>query len=298
MLQSKNSRHWCFGAAVIGAMVVAACRPSEPAPTYNEDLGTEEMVLLPTSSPWYDAAIAKGQADWRPFRKPGAESKSGGTATGDAKPAGGNPGVESELRKLVSEFNGLVDEGKFDEAADFFIEEQVGPARQVVELIPALAGKMKEIAEVLPGDNENLKKAVAGVSLSAVLKLDVATITVSSPTEAVGKLALAAGGAGDVRFVLVKDKEEYWYIDHPQIRALGTALPALQQSLPQLDAFITGVKSGQIGGEALAQQAAALNQMLAGMLPTGSPPAAASAEAKPPDAEADKDAKPDDRSGG
>jgi hypothetical protein len=119
--------------------------------------------------------------------------------------------------------------------------------------------------------------------------LDVASLTVSSPTEAVGKLAPTPRGAGEVRFVLVKGKEneEYWYIDHPAIRAMGPALPALQQNLPQLDAFIAGVKSGQIGGEALKQQAAAVNQMLAGMLPPSSPPAAASDEKKPPDAKSE-----------
>src|SRR3990172_8156220 len=91
--------------SIVALLMVAGCRPSEPAPTYNEDLGTEESVLLPTTSAWYDPAIAKGQADWRPFRKPGAEPKSEGTATGEAKPAGGNESIESELRTLVNDFN-------------------------------------------------------------------------------------------------------------------------------------------------------------------------------------------------
>src|SRR3990172_12975300 len=143
--------------SILALLVVVGCRPSEPVPTYNEDLGTEGSVLLPTTSAWYDPAVAKGQADWRPFRKPGAEAMSAGTATGEAKPAGRNEGVESELRTLVSDFNAAVTENKFDEAIDFLIEEQIAPAKQVVELIPVLVGKMKEVADVLPGDNENLK---------------------------------------------------------------------------------------------------------------------------------------------
>ena len=263
--------------AILALLAVAGCRPREPVPTYNEDLGTEESALLPTTSAWYDAAVVKGSADWRPFRKPGAEPKSG-----EAKPAGGNSGIESELRTLVNDFNAAVTEGKFDEAGDFLIEEQIAPAKQVVELIPVLVGKMKEIAEVLPGDNENLKKAVAGATLSAVLKLDVASFTVSSPTEAVGKLPPTPNGAGDVRFVQVKSKEgEYWYIDHPAIRAMGPALPAIQQNLPQLDAFIAGVKSGQIGGDALVQQAAMMNQMIGAMLPPGSQPGAEPTKGEP-----------------
>jgi len=277
----------------MGAMVVVGCRPSEPAPTYNEDLGTEESVLLPTTSAWYEPAVAKGQADWRPFRKPGAESKSGGSATGEAKSAGGNESIESELRGLVNDFNAAIAENKFDEAIDFLIVDQVTPGKQVVEILPTLWGKIKELSEVLPGDNENLKKAVGGVSLSVVLKLEIASITVSNPTEAVGKLASASGRSGDVRFAFVKEKEgEYWYIDHPQIRAMAAALPVLQQSLPQLDAFIAGVKSGQIAGDALVQQATMMNQMIGAMLPPGSQPGP-----EPTNGEPEGDAKPDEGSG-
>src|SRR3990172_11754217 len=137
--------------SILALLVVAGCRPSEPPPTYNEDLGTDDTVLLPTSSPWYDPAIATEQADWRPFRKPGAEAMSAGTATGEAKPAGRNEGVESELRTLVSDFNAAVTENKFDEAIDFLIEEQIAPAKQAVEDFPTLWGKIKKLAEALPG---------------------------------------------------------------------------------------------------------------------------------------------------
>jgi len=144
----------------------------------------------------------------------------------------------------------------------------------------------------LPGDNETLKKAVAAIGLSAVLKLEVETIVVSNPTEAVGKLGPAGGGAGDVRFVFIKEKEgEYWYIDHPQIKALSKALPMIQQNMPQLDAFIAGVKSGQIGGDALAQQATTMNQMIGAML---SPDSRAGAE--PTQDEPGAEAKPEEES--
>ena len=93
-----------------------------------------------------------------------------------------------------------------------------------------------------------------------------------------------------MRFVLVKDSEgEYWYIDHPQIRAMAAVLPKLQQSLPQLDALIAGVKSGQISGDALAQQATMMNQMIGAMLPPGSQPGA-----EPTKDEPEEDAKPEE----
>ncbi len=272
-------------------MAFVGCRPSEPPPSYNEDLGTEGSVLLPTTSAWHDPAIAKGQADWRPFRKPGAEPKQGETATGEAKPAGGNQGIESELRKLVNDFNAAVAEKNFEDAIDLLVEDQIAPAKQVVEVLPTYLSKVREVVELLPGVNETLKTAVADATLSAILKLEITSITVSNPTEAVGKLASAPGAIGDARFVLVKDKDgEYWYIDHPQISAIGTALPMLQQSMPQLDAFIAGVKSGQIAGDALAQQATMMNQMIGAMLPP-SPPLGA----EPTKGEPEKDANPEER---
>jgi len=294
MLSSKYSRHRGFCLVIIGAMVVMSCRPSEPAPTYNEDLGTGETVLLPTMSAWYDPAVAKGQADWRPFRKPSAEAKSDASATGDAKSAGGKESIESELRTLVDDFNAAVTENKLDEAIDVLVEDQVAPAKQAVEVLPTYLSKVREVVELLPGVNETLKTTVAGTTLSSILKLEVVSITVSNPTEAVGKVASAPGAVGDARFVLVKETEgEYWYIDHPQVRALSVALPALQQSLPQLDAFIAGVKSGQISGEALAQQATMINQMIGQMLPPVSP-----SDAEPTKGEPEKDAKPEEESGG
>jgi len=274
----------------LALLAVAGCRPSEPPPTYNEDLGTDDVVLLPTSSAWYDPAVAKGQADWRPFRKPGAESKSDETATGEVKPAGGNKGVESELRTLVNDFNAAVAENKFEDAITLLVEDQVDTAKQVVELLPAYLNKLREVVEVLPGDTATMKSKVAAATLPAVLKLDVATISISSATEAVGKHPSASSPAEDVRFVLVKESEgEYWYIDNPKIRALAPALPMLQQSLPQLDAFIAGVKSGQISAEALTQQTAMMNQLLGSMAPPDSQPGAEPAKGEP-----EKDAKPEE----
>lgn len=267
---------------MLALLAVAGCRPSEPTPTYNEDLGTEESVLLPTTSAWHDPAIAKGQADWRPFRKPGAEPTTGVAATGEEKPAGGNQGLESEIRTLVNDFNAAVAENKFEDAIDLLVEDQVDTAKQVVELLPAYLNKLREVVDVLPGDTATMKSRVAAATLPAVLKLDVATITVSSATEAVGKHPSASSPAEDVRFVLVTESEgKYWYIDNPKIRALAPALPMLRQSLPQLDAFIAGVKSGQIGGEALAQQTAAMNQLIGAMVPPGSQPGAEPAKDEP-----------------
>lgn len=281
MAMPKYSRLTRSCLAVMGAMVLSGCRPSEPVPSYNEDVGTDGTVLLPTSSPWYDAAVEKGQADWRPFRKPGAEAKPVEPAVGEVKTAGTKQDVESALRGLVDDFNAAVAEGKFDEAIDFLVEQQVAPARQAAEAFPVFAAKIKELSEVLPGDNENLKKLVPTLSLEALFRLEVNSITASSKTEATGKLDGAEAALGDIRFILVHRDEETWYIDHPRLRPLGQVLPTLQQVTPQLDALISAVKSGQLAGEALAQQAAMINEMFGRLVPDGSKAGAETTQDEP-----------------
>ena len=79
--------------------------------------------------------------------------------------------------------------------------------------------------------------------------------------------------------------------------ALADPIDSVRQAaatnLPQVDAFIAGVKSGQISGEALEQQAAMMNQMVGAMRPPGPKP-----DAEPTKDEPEVDAKPEEGSGG
>lgn len=255
----------------LGLGVLSACRPVDPPPTQYEDLGTEDRPLLPTGAPWHDPAIAKGSAEWHAFRKPDphaaptkpAESK-------DIERAGA--GLEGELRDLLKEFNDALAADKLDDAVDFLIDEQIEPAKKVIGVLPQFAAKLGEFAAALPGDNQNLKKLPAALVPVVVLKLDVQSIQSKGESEAVGSMT-GANPPVEVRFVLVKEKdgEAVWYIDHPQIRAMSAALPAMEQALTQLDAMIAGIKSGQIAGDALTQQAATLDQMLKALLPAEKP---------------------------
>lgn len=252
--------------------LVTACRPSDAPPTLYQDLGSDDRPLLPTGGAVHDSAVVKGSAEWHPFRKPGAAP-----ATAAAQPVAkpGGSALDGELRGLLKEFNDALAGDKIGDAIDFLIEEQLDPAKKVVDLLPRFGAKLSELAAVLPGDNEQLKKLPAALAPATVLRLDAKEILPKGDSEALADLVGAPQGV-QIRFVLIKEEggEAVWYIDHPQIRAMGQALPAMENALPQLDALIAGIKSGQIAGEALAQQSAALNQMLKGLMPGEPPPAA------------------------
>ncbi len=255
--------------SAVAAILLVGCRPSEPPPTLYQDLGTEERHLLPTAGVYHDASLAKGTADWHPYRKLDLTAKPAEPAKGEKEGRGAAPAddkLTGEIRAAVDDFNAAVAEGKLEEVPDFIIEDQASSAKQVIEVFPQFAAKLSELANALPGDNENLKKVASALTLASILTLDVSDIRAAGEGKAVAK---GPGGA-EVRFVLVKEEDgEFWYIDHPQIRAMAPTLPALQQSLEQLDTMVAGIKSGQISQGVAAQQAAAMDQMLKALMPPG-----------------------------
>ncbi len=257
-----------WGIVGIVGLSLAGCRPSEPVPSYSQDLGSEDQPLLPTASTRVDPTIVKGTAEWHPFRKLDAKPASDGAAKSGATP--GAAPAESDaagpIRELLADFNGAVAEGKFDEAVDLLIDEQTEPAKKIIEVLPQLSAKLNSLAEALPGDDKNLNRVAEGLTLATFFKLEIGTIRTGGATEASAPLS-GPGESGSVRFVLIKGDEDFWYIDHPRVKGLAPTLPAIQQSFAQFDALIGGIKSGQIAGEALAQQAAALDQMVGAMLP-------------------------------
>jgi len=251
----------------------SGCRPAEPPPSMYADLGTEDRPLLPTGSAWQDPAIAKGTAEWHPFRKPEPKGAAAPASAGAGAAAGSK--IESDIRDVVQQFNDALAEGKAEPVVEFLVEDQVESGKQVLDVVPKFATKLQELVEASPGENESLKKLAATLTTTTLLKLDVASIRSKGASEAVA--VLNDSTPVEARFVLLKGEadgdESAWYIDHPRIRELAQALPAIQQALSKLDGLLADIKSGQISGEALAQQAAAMDEMLQGLLPGGPPPA-------------------------
>ncbi len=279
------------------AFAVGACRPPEPTPTQNTDLGTDNDILLPTPAAWHDKSIAKGQAEWKPFRKPSdtatADAAGGATGKGATDSASAEGTVEKEIRDLIDEFNKLVKDGKYSEASDYLTEDQAAIMEKAIEVLPAFDRKLKEIAAAVPGTAESVARFSKRLSLSWTFALDVKDIKANGANEGVGTLfdpdAPADGPVEEVRFH--KGTEGDWFIEVPHLTVLARILTKFQTAMEEFDLFLAAVKSGSLSGAALDQKVTAINGLLerwAGPDETPSP-----SDAKPTDAAAEEpDSKP------
>ncbi|MDO8632066.1 MAG: hypothetical protein Q7R41_16405, partial [Phycisphaerales bacterium] len=203
------------------AFAVGACRPPEPMPTQNTDLGTDNDILLPTPAAWHDKSIAKGQAEWKPFRKPGdaatTDATGGATGKGATDSASAEGAVEKEIRELVDEYNGLVKDGKYTEASDYLTKDQAAIMEKAIEVLPAFERQLKEIAVAVPGTAESVAKFSKRLSLSWHFTLDVKDIKANGANEGVGAIfdpdAPADGPVEEIRFH--KGAEGDWFIEVP-----------------------------------------------------------------------------------
>ncbi|GAG44417.1 unnamed protein product, partial [marine sediment metagenome] len=95
---------WCVCTLVVAGG--AACRDAEPPPAYNQDLGSDGRLLLPTATTWVNPDVITGQAEWVQFREPELEpGPERGAASGDFTPARKSE-IEGEIREVVDEYNG------------------------------------------------------------------------------------------------------------------------------------------------------------------------------------------------
>lgn len=274
------------------AFAVGACRPPEPTPSQNTDLGADNEILLPTPAAWHDKSVAKGQAEWKPFRKPGdaatTDAAGGATGKGATDSASAEGTVEKEIRDLVDEYNGLVKDGKYTEASDYLTEDQAAIMEKAIEVLPAFDRKLKEIAAAVPGTAESVAGFSKRLSLSWHFALDVKDIKANGTNDGVGTLfdpdAPADGPVEEIRFH--KGTEGDWFIEVPHFAVLARILSKFQTEMEGLDLFLAAVKSGSLSGAALDQKVAEINGLLerwAGLGETPSP-----GDAKPTDAAAEE----------
>ena len=82
-----HRRDW-WKASAIGLIVPAlgGCRDSDPPPSFYRNLGSEDIPLLPVASVIHDVTLARGSADWVPFRE--LTEDASGSPSEDAKPSG------------------------------------------------------------------------------------------------------------------------------------------------------------------------------------------------------------------
>jgi len=251
-------RCWLGGCVLLPAVVVGmGCRDTKPPPAHNHDLGSDGEPLMPTASVWHDPDIAKGQADWHPFRELEAvpEPTTGETTT-DTAPAGEGR-IETEIRELIDEYSELVAETTVDDVddlLDYYMEEQhdaLRPWLGAAVSLPDKLGRIREaLEEKLPAEKERIVAAFSKLKDPSGLELVVESVTVVSDQEATVRLP-AGSPISTYRFVIV---DEEWYIEIPEIQKLAALKPALDRAVATSDGWLQGLESGQAAPQQVLQQ--------------------------------------------
>lgn len=251
-------RCWLGGCVLLPVLVVGmGCRDTEPPPAHNRDLGSDGEPLMPTASVWHDPDIAKGRAEWHPFREPeAAPEPTDGETTADAAPAD-EGGVETEIRELIDVYNELVAETKVDDVddlLDYYVEEQHNALRPWLEAAVSLPDKLERIREALeqklPAEKERIAEAVSKLQDPSGRELNVESITVVSDREATAQLP-AGSPISTYRFVVV---DEEWFIEVLEIQKLAALRPMLDLAVATYDGWFQGLDSGQASPQQVLQQ--------------------------------------------
>ncbi len=245
----------------------AACRDTQPPPAHNRDLGSDGVLLLPTASVWHEAGIARGKADWHPFREPSAQGAAGlvgGTglkplphsaqASSSGSPAGNDRRVEAQIRGMIDEYNAFVAEATVEDLLEYYVEEQHDTLKPLFEAAKTFAESYavirKELEARIPDAKGRIDAALAVLEADVALRLPVESITVTSDTEATSKLA-SGSIARTCRFRLI---DEDWYVEIPALGNFAQLRPALDAGLSMYRGWLEGLRSGQMSPEAVLQQ--------------------------------------------
>ena len=253
---------WTVNAVGLLVLAVVGCRDRDPPPTFYRNLGTQDDPLLPAASVIHDVSLAKGSADWVPFRKLG-EAKAA-TPSEDRGPSGSsNAETEAEIRELLKEYNELVAERDIDELMVYHIDSHQETVKSWYEFRFALMDKLAEgqtaLTSALPELQARIEQAFAPIK-AIFAGLSVDTLTVESEELVVGKLA-GGGMAPMCRFVIVEDE---WFIDLPNFpETFAQRKPDIVRTMSIIDTMKQGIESGSMPAEQVLTQLEALSAALA-----------------------------------
>ncbi|MCH7993887.1 MAG: hypothetical protein IIB57_05515 [Planctomycetes bacterium] len=249
-----HRRAWWIGKAVgLLVLAVVGCRDSDPPPTFYRNLGTQDVPLLPVASVIHDVSLAKGSADWVPFRKMGKDEA--GTPSEDGGPSGSSTEeTETEIRDLLKEYNELVAERDIDELVVYHLDSHQETVKLWYGVRFALLDKVADVQtalnSALPDSQARIEQAFAPLK-TASAGLSVDTLTVESEELVVGKLAVG-GVAPMCRFVIVDDE---WFIDLPDFpETFAQRKPVLDGMMSMIDALKQGLESGTVAAEQVLAQ--------------------------------------------
>ena len=253
---------WTVIAVGLFVLAVVGCRDSDPPPTFYRNLGTQDVPLLPAASVIHDVSLAKGSADWVPFRE--LAEVEAGTPSEDGRPSGSwNAETETEIRELVKEYNELVAERDIDELMVYHLDSHQETVKSWYEVRFALLDKVAEVRTALtgalPDSHARIEQAFARLK-TASASLSVDTLTVESEELVVGKLA-GGGMAPMCRFVIVDDE---WFIDLPSFpETFAQRKPVLDGRISMIDSLKQRLKTGSVAAEQVLTALEAVSASLA-----------------------------------
>ena len=116
-----RTRRAVIGWALCGCLMSAGCREDREPPQAFEGVmwdGSTALVSMP--GPMLDARVAAGTAQFPDFRPP----DDGASGDGADASGGSESTALNEVRDLIDEYNGHVDDENYDDLAEYYIEEQ------------------------------------------------------------------------------------------------------------------------------------------------------------------------------
>ncbi len=239
----------------------AGCKQAPPPPSHDRDLSEDDtIVLLPVAPPWTDPALKDGKADWPNFNAPENESELKDSSAKKEE-------LVTEIRGVIDEYNGLVDEGVSDDLVEFFAKEQQDAVRPYIEAGLSLGKKIQALRDALkekaPDATDRISDAFHVLASKTIAKLSVDAITYVSPTELTGRLTLF-GTESECRFLL---KEDIWFIELPQLPDFAGVKPIVDQVGTAFDTWLNKLQSGDGAVASVLAEIEQRAQSLAGVPP-------------------------------
>lgn len=239
----------------------AGCKHAPAPPSHDRDLSDDDsVVLLPVAPPWSNPALKDGTADWPAFNASEDEPKPDDSSRKQEE-------LISEIRELIDEYNGLVDDGVLDDLVEFFAEEQQDAVRPYIEAGLSLSKKMGALRDALeekaPNSTDGISVTFRDLASKSIEKLSVDAITYVSPTELTGRLPLL-GAQAECRFLL---KEEMWFIELFPLPDFAGVKPIVDQVLAAFDTWRNKLESGDGSVESVLTEIEQRAESLAGLLP-------------------------------
>ena len=228
---------------VVLVALIGACKPPEPTPSQYTNLGTDEAPLLPSAPTWHDPNIAKGSAEWRPFRKlaDGGEKTAAGkvptsakgaeAADAEAKPTGeaGQSDAEKEIRTLVADFNAALAENDLEKASEFLTDAQAEASGEIFAAVHKLVEQLKLLQAAAPALAEKIDALAPLLSMADALKVELQTIRLVDEKSATGKLA----DGTEARFAI--GEEDLWYLESPALAKLDKERPGIEKTTKDIE---------------------------------------------------------------